>query len=85
VIQDSTSPNVYYFAGDFAYNDKPYWTSKFIGIDKLKGLMYSEKEDDPRRFFWLFYKPLVSTIFNEYYDAIHGITPLDNPVSLNKK
>lgn len=72
VTQDGVSPNVYYFAGDFAYNDKPYWTSMFMGVDRLKGIIYSEKPDDPRRFFWLFYKPLVSTIFNDYYASLNN-------------
>lgn len=85
VVQDSTSPNVYYFAGDFAYCDKPYWTSRFKGIEKLKTFLYSEKPEDTRRFFWLYYKPLVSTIFSQYYDASNGITPMDKSVTLNKK
>ena len=70
VTQDAASPNVYYFAGDFAHNDKPYWTSKFMGVDKLKRFFYSENPDDPRRFFWLYYKPLVRTIFDDYYASI---------------
>lgn len=67
VTQESNTPTVYYFAGNFAYSDKPQWTSMFKGIEKFSSFFYSEKADDPRRFFWLYYKPLVSSIFNQYY------------------
>jgi hypothetical protein len=36
----------------------------------MKGLLYSKKPDDPRRFFWLYYKPLIEGIFNEYYNSM---------------
>jgi hypothetical protein len=69
VIQDPASQRVYYFSGDFATGKIPYWTSMFKGIDKLKGVLYSEKADDPRRFFWLYYKPLINGIFTDYYNS----------------
>ncbi|HLN21007.1 MAG TPA: hypothetical protein VK213_07945 [Bacteroidales bacterium] len=70
VIQELTTPSVYYFAGNFAYSDKPVWTSMFKGIEKFKRIHYTEKTNDPNRFFWLYYKPLVSTLFNDYYATI---------------
>lgn len=70
VTQEATTPTVYYFAGNFAYSDKPQWTAKFSGIEMLKSFFYSEKSDDPRRFFWLYYKPLVSSIFDDYYQSL---------------
>lgn len=72
VIQESVTPSVYYFAGNFAYNDKPVWSAMFKGVDKMKSVLYSDKSDDPRRFFWLYYKPLVSTIFNDYYNSVNN-------------
>ena len=70
VIQEPLEKRTYYFSGDFAHNDIPYCTARFKGIDKLKGLLYSKKPNDPRRFFWLYYKPLIEGIFNEYYNSM---------------
>jgi hypothetical protein len=70
VVQDPASQRVYYFSGDFAYSNLTYWTCRFKGIDKLKGLVYSDKPDDARRFFWLYYKPLVNGIFTDYYNSL---------------
>ena len=62
--------NVYYFSGDFTDANIPFWTSRFEGISKLKGILYSpDKPDDTRRFFWLYYKPLLNTIFTDYYNS----------------
>jgi len=37
----------------------------------MKVLLYStKKEDDMRRFFWLYYKPLIEGIFGDYYTEI---------------
>jgi hypothetical protein len=71
VIQDAVTQRTYYFSGDFANTDVPVWTSRFKGVDKLKGILYSDKPDDIRRFFWLYYKPLISGIFSDYYDSIN--------------
>lgn len=66
VVQDSVTKRIYYFSGDFATNKIPYWTAKFEGVNKLRGLLYSEKADDPRRFFWLYYRPLMTGILTNY-------------------
>jgi hypothetical protein len=63
----------YYFSGDFANNDVPIWTARFKNFQKGgKALLYSDNEDDPRRFFWLFYKPLITSIFTEYQAGSTG-------------
>ncbi len=72
VIQDPASSRIYYFSGDFATNKIPYFTAKFEGVSKLKGLLYSEKPDDTRRFFWLYYRPLIKGILSEYYDSMNS-------------
>lgn len=69
VVKDPVTSSIYYFSGDFAHTDIPVWTSRFLGVHKLKGLLYSEKPDDLRRFFWLYYRPLVNGIFTEYYES----------------
>ena len=69
VIQDQAH-RTYYFSGDFAHMDIPVWSSRFMGVHKLKGILYSDKPEDMRRFFWLYYRPLVNGIFTEYYESI---------------
>jgi hypothetical protein len=71
VIQEPVANRIYYFSGDFANYNVPYWTCRFLGVDKLKGLLYSDKPDDTRRFFWLYYKPLINGIFTDYYNSIN--------------
>jgi len=71
VIQEPVDKRTYYFSGDFATNKVSFWTARIKGIDRLKGILYSEKPDDPRRFFWLYYKPLINTILTEYYTSIN--------------
>ncbi len=71
VIKNTAEKNTYYFSGDFTNTNIPVWTARFKGVDKLKGLLYSNKPEDERRFFWLYYKPLVSGIFNDYYNSLH--------------
>jgi hypothetical protein len=71
VIQEPLSQRIYYFSGDFASTNTPLWTSRFLGVDKLKGILYSDKPDDTRRFFWLYYKPLINGIFSDYYNSIN--------------
>lgn len=70
VITDTTNQRSYYFSGDFATNNVPYWISRFKGIEKLKGLLYTDKPGDSRNFFWLYYKPLITGIFGDYYKTL---------------
>jgi len=70
VIQEPITQRTYYFSGDFTSTDLPMWTSRLRGVEKLKGIIYTKKPDDSRRFFWLYYKPLVSGIINDYYESI---------------
>jgi hypothetical protein len=67
VVQESVSKTLFYFSGDFATGDVPYWISRIKGVEKLKGILYSDKPEDPRRFFWLYYRPLINGIFSDYY------------------
>lgn len=70
VVQDSLKERTYYFAGDFANNDLPFWSSMFQNIEKLKGFLYTDKPDDDRQFFWLYYRPLITGVFGEYYKSL---------------
>jgi len=72
VVLDPINRRTYYFSGDFAANKVIYCSSRIKGFDKLKLFLYSDKPDDPRRFFWLYYKPLLNSIFNEYYATLNS-------------
>ncbi len=71
VVQDKVTERIYYFSGDFAHTKIPVWTSRFKGVHKLKGILYSDKPEDTRRFFWLYYRPLVNGIFSDYYESMN--------------
>lgn len=70
VIREQTTNNLYYFAGDFATNKVWNCTSRIKSFEKLKGILYSSNPNDPRRFYWLYYKPLINTILTDYYNTI---------------
>jgi hypothetical protein len=70
VILEPLKQRTYYFSGDFCYTNIPSWTSRFMGVDKMKGFLYSKKPEDTRRFFWLYYKPLIESIFNDYFNSM---------------
>jgi len=70
VTQDSATRRIYYFSGDFANNKVDFCTSRLKGFNGIKGLSYSDKPADTRRFFWLYYKPLVNAIFSDYYSSL---------------
>lgn len=72
VIEDPVNKRTYYFSGDFATNKVNYLTARLEGIEKLKRLFYSDKQNDTRAFFWLYYRPLVTTIFNDYYNSLRS-------------
>ena len=67
VVMDSVSQRTFYFSGDFCHTNIPYWTSRFKSVEKMRGLLYSKRPDDLRRFFWVYYKPLIEGIFGDYY------------------
>ena len=72
VIQEPVSQRTYYFSGDFATNKVSYWTSRIKGFDKLKLFLYSDRPDDARRFFWLYYRPLINNIVTDYYLSLNS-------------
>jgi len=73
VIQEPMVKRTYYFSGDFANNNVPMWTARLKDISKSgKALLYSDNENDPGRFFWLYYKPLITNIFSAYQAETAG-------------
>jgi hypothetical protein len=73
VTQEPLKQKTWYFSGDFANNDIPFWTARLKNIQKGgKAMLYSDHPDDPKRFFWLYYKPLITSIFTEYQAGTTG-------------
>jgi len=72
VIRNPAKTNTYYFSGDFTNFNIPMWTARFKGVEKLKSVFYSKKPEDEGKFFWLYYKPLITGIFNDYYSSLQG-------------
>ncbi|NBC82666.1 MAG: hypothetical protein GVY19_04715 [Bacteroidetes bacterium] len=67
IIQHSMDYLFYYFAGDISENDVPYFTFAFMPNEKLQRIFYSRDENDPKRFFWEYYKPLITGVLEDYY------------------
>ena len=67
IITGTGEAPYYYFAGDFADNEVKPILAYFMGVEKLAPyLFYSEKLDDRRKFFWEYYKPLMSSILEKH-------------------
>ncbi len=58
--------HTFYFSGDFTNNSVPSWTSRLKGIEKAKTFLYTDNQEDYKRFFWLYYKPLITGIMTGY-------------------
>lgn len=70
-VVDPAKELTWYFAGDFATNDVRYSTSYLAKQGFLMRTYFSEKDlNDPRRFFWLYYKPLITSIFTQHYNSL---------------
>ena len=70
VIGGPDSGNHIYLCGDFATGKISPWTACFGSLSKLSSLLYTDEESDPDRFFWLYYKPLLLGILNDYYETL---------------
>jgi len=60
-----------YFCGDFATSNLPPWTASFGSLKILQKLLYKDDDmNDTRRFFWQYYKPLLTGMLNDYHTVI---------------
>ncbi|MGB0166085.1 MAG: hypothetical protein ACPF8V_04455 [Luteibaculum sp.] len=64
-IIKSRGGKTWYFCADFADNLVPYGASYFKKIHWIRGLLYTPAPLDRKRFFWEFYRPLMTTILEE--------------------
>lgn len=61
----------FYFSADFCDNPVTLTSSYFKGVGYFKWLMYTRGEALERKsFFWRLYRPLVTTILNDYYTSL---------------
>ena len=68
VITNPGDTRSVYFCGDFATSKLPPWTACFGDLNIIKGLLYNDEEmNDTRRFFWQYYKPLLTEMLTDYY------------------
>jgi hypothetical protein len=70
VITDTAKQRTWYFCGDFAANRVNICSARLRGFEKLSGMLYSDKLQDTRRFFWLYYRPLVNGILTDYRNSV---------------
>jgi hypothetical protein len=62
----------FYFSADFCDNQVSLNSSYFKGIGYFKWMMYTRGEPLERKsFFWNLYRPLLTTILNDYYRSLH--------------
>lgn len=62
----------YYFAGDFADNPISMSLSKFKHSQLVSSFTYSSSVQERNSFFWNFYRPLMTTILNDYYLSLNN-------------
>ncbi|HKL66249.1 MAG TPA: hypothetical protein VJ877_00045, partial [Bacteroidales bacterium] len=68
VIANQGDLRTAYFSGDFATSNIPPWTASFGSLNIFKRFLYNEADpNDTRRFFWLYYRPILTGILNDYY------------------
>jgi hypothetical protein len=71
ILHNSDDYKFFYFAADFCDNPVTMGPSYFKGISFFKWLFYNTKDPVERgSFFWVVYRPLMTTILNEYYATL---------------
>lgn len=69
IIGDSEENLRYYFCGDWADNPVPFGLAYFQGSEYLRKFFYNNRDPlDRKKFFWEYYVPMISTIYQEYMD-----------------
>lgn len=78
----------WYLCGDWADSPTPFGLSYFKGVQFVRKFFYNNRDElDRKKFFWEYYEPLISGIFDDYIDvmdSIDGPRPLP-PVHRNYK
>lgn len=73
IMHNKKDYKFYYFCGDFCDNPIQHITSYFKGVPFFSWLFYDSSIPDERKsFFWKYYRPMVTKIFNDYYEEINS-------------
>lgn len=66
ILESATDAPHYYFAGDFADNHVKPILAYFKGIENVAPwFFYNDDSGDRRKFFWTYYKPLMTSILDQ--------------------
>tara|TARA_R110002050_G_scaffold137116_1_gene260640 strand:- start:3335 stop:5620 length:2286 start_codon:yes stop_codon:yes gene_type:complete len=80
ILADHKENLRWYFCGDWADSPTPFGLSYFKGVQFLRKFFYNNRDElDRKKFFWEYYEPLISGIFEDYIeikDSISGPRPL---------
>lgn len=64
----------WYFCGDWADSPTPFGLSYFKGVQFVRKFFYNNRDElDRKKFFWEYYEPLVSGIFEDYVEVMDSI------------
>ena len=72
VIKNRGEYPFYYFAGDFSDNPINLKSARLKHIEMVDHFLYAPLTYERRSFFGLYYRPLVTSILNDYFDKIKG-------------
>jgi hypothetical protein len=75
VIEHTGTYWMHYYAGDFSALTIGHTSSMFYGIEKIGAILYDDADHSGEKFFWTFYRPLLSTILQRHTDHIHDTQP----------
>jgi len=70
VIESSAGFPFYYFTGDFTEFPVKMLTAKLKGVNVFKGLFYGDQPNDPTKFYWTYYQPLLGQILENYRTSL---------------
>lgn len=80
ILADHKENLRWYFCGDWADSPTPFGLSYFKGVQFLRKFFYNNRDElDRKKFFWEYYEPLISGIFEDYIaikDSISGLRPM---------
>ena len=72
VLGDHIINRFYYFAGDFADNPIPMTAVYSRGIEYVDFFLYNNNDlADRKKFFWRYYRPMMTKIMSDYYANIN--------------
>lgn len=71
VIGDAEEQLKFYFCGDFSDNPIPFGLSYFKGVEYIRKIFYNNRDNlDRKKFFWEYYRPMITTIIDDYYNGV---------------